>query len=242
MTTGIFFTIFISWSIAILSTWQFFIYLNNRNNINPRWRAIVFSFSLFWFFSSLTWWLGGFADFFVISHESARSEMLHIIMQVLVGFTMMALWLYLSFRFFSKYLRWIVFSVFSVLILAFEVTIFIYGIEAAAPTFFSIQFVLHSYSRILFAILGTPAFLLVFIDFIRVLLGWKVEKGSKTFLLLIVVSLFMLGIGGSVEQLGIVAAWLIPLARIIVLIGAMLGFMAIINAPKKKRELTALTI
>ncbi|MFC1594832.1 hypothetical protein ACFL3E_00180 [Patescibacteria group bacterium] len=240
--TGILFTIFIAWCIAVLSIFQFVVYLKIKKTILQDWRTLIWIFSLFWFLMSIVWILVGINDLFGSLGYTKSTFYTQMALQAIIGLDLLLVWRYLIMRFFSKRAGIFIFAFFILAVIGYETTLMIFKVIEKPATFFSSQHVLNSYTQIFFAILFLPALTLGVIDLVRSFLASHRNDLGKKFIVMASLSLIMIGIGGAFEQFEIVAEWRIQLARLVTLLGAMFAYLAVSNAPQVIKESGDLTV
>ncbi|OGZ42640.1 MAG: hypothetical protein A3C80_04495 [Candidatus Ryanbacteria bacterium RIFCSPHIGHO2_02_FULL_45_43] len=241
MTLGIFFTMFIAWTIGTLGVMQFYMYVKGRKSIAAVFLMPVLFFSIFWLIMGIVWFLVGITNFFTWAGHIQSARFLVYVFQSLVGIGILVAWKYFLVRFFPSphphllFQRFLLYAV-AFMVMVFEWTLMRYGLEEVPPSFFARQFIINLNAQIVFVILVVPTVVLTLMDWGRVLIAESILKAERISVSLTSASFLLLVIGGSLEQLGLVSSLFVPSSRLLTLLASMAAYITMTYIVGTKKD------
>lgn len=228
---GILFTVFVSWTTSALALAQFFFYLKERDVIALNVHRQSLFFSLFWLCIGVVWLLAGVSDIFAYSGYFEWAYSVTVALQFFVGLSVLALGWFFAVRTKSSTASWWVGIPVSIVAVLFLGSLMTHGLErSAVSSFFSHQYLLYPTSAMIFRFAFFPLVLMSLFFFVQGIVGWRTAIIERRFILAAAISLLLLQLGGGLEEFGEVGSFLVPVARICSLVGAMAAYIATTSA------------
>lgn len=228
---GILFTVFVSWTIAFLATAQFIFYFQQRDVIALNVHRQSFFFSLFWLLMGLVWLMAGVSDVLAFMEVLGGAYAATIVLQILVGLSIMMLGGFFAVRASSSIAQWAIGVPATIISLAFIGSVLKYGLEQQAmSSFFSHQYLLYPISSMIFRVGFFPLVLFSLFFLVQGVVGWRTAVVERRFILAAAISLLLLQASGGLEEFGELNNVLVPVARLFSLVGAMAAYIATTSA------------
>jgi len=240
MLSGLLLTMIISWLIAFFGVLQFWLYIKNQDY--KLHSSVSQSFSLLWLS------IGGILFFTGLNHlcvwlvwTDGAYAMLYIA-QTILGLTLvLGCWHLMGRLFHSLRALSFVMWVYAIAALAFWFMLFRFGFESMQVTYFSVQAALNHPARIIYTVMFAPLFGIVLYGLVRSLrtfaLRQSLEDPRLRFELLSGLSLLVLALAGTMDELSLTYDWATAIARLCTLVGAMLAYFAIAGLRVPTEEL-----
>jgi hypothetical protein len=225
MLIGILFTVIISLAIGTFSvlTWRGQ-YKINRKFASPTIR----NFALFWLLMSMVWYTIAAIDFYGYLGRRDISLILTYAMQVIVGFSLVIASSFLYRTLFPKQRLKFIIIIYSILYTIFLLSLFFYEVEIRPDSFFASQTISGAPTLFIFSASVIP---LMFAGLsVFAIYYWQARKPDKAirrFYILSGISLLLLGVAGTVDEVGIVQDWSVTAVRLVSLISSILAYFAI---------------
>lgn len=246
---GILFTIFISSAIGIIALLQFLFYMRKRDVIALSIHLQSLFFSLFWLAMGFVWGLSALSDFFIWRGMGDASYISALVVQFLVASSLVFALLFFLVRFptqrlpakFTFYrLIWFIFVPLFAAVLGFVWAVVRDGLLRYEPTFFAHQFALSLPAQIAFGIVFAAILIFAAMYFFQGIIGWRIARIERRFMLFSSASLLLLGVTGMVEQFFVLPDVFVPASRLLALIATMLAYIAttsIVEVKSRRKEL-----
>lgn len=240
MLSGLLLTMIISWLIAVFGAVQFWVYTENQDY--KLHSSVSQSFSLLWLS------IGGILFFTGLNHlfvwmvwTDVAYGMLYIA-QTILGLTLvLGCWHLMGRLFHSMQVLNMVMWVYAIAALAFWIALFRYGFTSMEVTYFSVQAVLNHTVRTVYTVMFAPLFAIVLYGVFRSLRTFALRKSLADphlrFELLSGISLLVLALAGTMDELSFTYDWATAIARLCTLAGAMLAYFAIASLREPTEEL-----
>lgn len=222
---GILFSVIVSLAVSVLS---FAVFIKGRT-INKRFGGTgPKSFAFFWFMMAVVWFVIAISDFFAYRNVLSISIVGIYTLQIFVGASLI-----FALYFLRKSLAPLgninVFLVPYVLLYGvFLYTLYTYPLHQRRGDFFANQITSSNQTLLLYVIMFTPLFIWSW----QLLLRTAREKihtnvPPDRFYLFGSLSLIVLGVAGSLDEIGIVFGWIMTISRLVTLVSAIFAFVAI---------------
>lgn len=226
MFIGILFTVLVSVSIGTFGLLAFF----GAGKANPEFKKTrVLSFSLFWLFMALVWYLTAISDFFAYLELQFLALISTYTLQTFVGASLVIILYFLNQTVMEGRNKEWYLGIYIFLYALFLINLYIHGLRPRSEDFFTSQITSPEQALLIFTAMFIPLFVLALRLFFRTLASKeKVERPAGQFFLLSSLSLILLGIGGAPDEIGIVTSWLVTASRLLSLISAILAYLAVL--------------
>ena len=227
-------------SIAIIAIAQFYYFLRKRDLIALNIHLQALFFSLFWMIIGIVWMFSGFSDFFSWKGQENLAYTFGYLAQLGVGVALITLLIFFHTRIQDRRALWLLFAPLMSLSIIFIWSVLVFGLRVEGGTFFSNPFALTNFSKMFYSITIVPALSVAGIMMLHGLLDQRIPRIERKFVLLATLSVIVLAISGSLEEMGLTTGEMVPLARLLALVSAMAAYIAstsIIEVKGKRREL-----
>ncbi|HEY4477197.1 MAG TPA: hypothetical protein VJB56_01060 [Candidatus Paceibacterota bacterium] len=227
MLIGNLLTIVVSFVVAAVGI---FSYIRWRG-VHSRFKnSITHSFALFWLVMGFVWFFTALSNWWRYRGYIDAAVTLVYPLQIFLGVALVCAAYFVNVAIMGGRYKKFFLILYGVLLCAFLYTLFSSPLAIPQEAFFSGHIVSPLPTRIIFTLMFLPlwvsAVVFLYISFRKNTIA---EKQMKQFLLLANLSLIILGGAGFFDELGIVNDWAVTLARIIVLMGALSGYGAILT-------------
>lgn len=225
MFVGILFTVVVSLVVAAFSVLTFTHYRNVRSEFAA---SAPLAFALFWLGMSVVWFLTALSDFFTYLDMRYISFFLTYCLQLFVGGSLIAALYFLHSALLKGRGRIIFVSIYVLLYVVFVSNLFWYGVRIHPENFFSNQITSPEQALAVFVMMFVPLWILAFGLFFKTLAQRKrLDPLLYRFYLLSSLSLIILGIAGSADEVAIVTGPIVTASRLVSLVSAICAFFAI---------------
>ncbi|MEK7660125.1 MAG: hypothetical protein AAB343_02885 [Patescibacteria group bacterium] len=240
MTNGMLFMALVAGSIALIAIAQFYYFLRKRDLVALNIHLQALFFSLFWFIIGIVWMFTGFSDFLLWKGKGPLSYNFSLLSQIGIGIALVTLIIFFHARLQNRRALWLLFIPLMSLALIFTWSVFVFGLQVHGEAFFTNTFVLTKFSQELYAIAIVPALFVAGLMMLRALFDQRIPHIERKFVLFATLSVMVLAISGSLEEMGIATGAVIPVTRLLALASAMAAYIAstsIVEVKGKRREL-----
>ena len=224
MFVGMLFTVIVSLVIGFFSLLAAF----NSYYANPK-RATqaVTGFGLFWAGMAGTWFATASLDLFWYLGYPSFAITSTYVLQTFVGVSLVAAAYFFSVYLLSRRARIPALVIYGFWYIAFLSSLFWYRVVPQPDSFFVGQILTANETIMLFMGAFLPLWTSAFILFAQsIRKGRRVHDGSHVFPLFASLAFILVGLGGSVDEIGIVYGWMVTAARLVTLIASIVAFTA----------------
>lgn len=227
MFIGNLLTIVVSFVVAAVGI---FTYIKWRG-VHSRFKnSITHSFALFWLIMSFVWFFTALSNWWRYRGYIDAAVTLVYPLQIFLGVALVCAAYFVNAAIMGGRYKKLFLIVYGALLFAFLYTLFSSPLAIPQEAFFSGHIVSPLPTRIIFTLMFLPLWVSAIVFLYRSFRkNTPAEKQMKQFLLFANLSLIILGGAGFFDELGIVNDWAVTLARIIVLMGALSGYGAILT-------------
>lgn len=225
MLIGILFTVLVSFTISLFG----FLAFVKLFTANPRFRSrSAWSFAFFWFVMSSVWLCIAVADFLAYEGALSLAIIAVYILQVLVGASLVIAAFFLRVSLPPPHHTRVWLGIYIILYTFFLGSLFWYKLHPRPGNFFAHQFISPSETLVLYGVMFAPLFVWALRLALRALVaGISDEHSTRRFHLFAGLSLVILGIGGSVDEIGIAFGWIVPASRLVSLVASIFAYVAL---------------
>jgi hypothetical protein len=188
----------------------------------------------------IVWMFSGFSDFFSWKNQGEYAYTFAHLAQLAVGAAILILIVFFHTRILNRKALWLLFAPLMSLSIIFTWSVLIFGLRVDVDTFFSHPYQLTNFSELLYSITVVPALCVAGIMLLRGMFDKRIPRIERKFVLLASISIIMLAISGSLEEVNLVSGIMVPMTRLLALISAMVAYIAsttIIEVKGRRREL-----
>lgn len=222
MLIGILFSVVVSLSIAVFSLLAFLA----QRHANPSfWRPHYFFFGLFWLGMSIVWGLISVGDFFAYLDLRYISIITTYIFQVFIGASIVSIAYFLNVAALQRKFKkiWTIFFV--VAYILFLLSLARYRLTIHTTNFFTNQITTSSQTLTLYGAMVVPAYIAAFLLFFNIIrLRHVTDRPVYYFHVFASISLLLLGVAGSLDEMGILISWLVTASRLVSLTSAIFAY------------------
>lgn len=240
MTNGMLFMALVAESMAIIGVAQFYYFLRKRDLIALNVHMQALFFSLFWLMIGLVWMFSGFSDIFSWKGQDVYAYSFAHLSQMCIGASLIILIIFFHTRIQDRRVLWLLFAPLMSIALIFLWSVVVFGLSGEQHTFFTSPFVLTDFSEMLYTITAVPAMGVAGLMLLRGVLDQRIPHIERKFILFATISIIVLAIAGSLEEIGSVTGAMVPVTRLLTLTASMAAYIAstsIIEVKGKRREL-----
>ena len=247
METGVLLTTFISWFVGFLGILQFVIY-HKYADASLR-SQVAESFAYLWLSLGFIMIFTGFNYIFLLIHSLQYANYMIYAAQTMLACTLIfASWHILLRANLPIHIRRALLGLGVLGAGAFLVAFYFYGFESVTTSFFSIETRINNQARLIYSVIFIPLFVILLYSLIGVLSDMLQGKAKVVvngiasydpqflFTLISGLSILVLSIAGTADELSIIYDWAYPVARLVTLIAAMLAYFAISTLNKPTEE------
>jgi len=222
MFVGILFAVIVSLSISVFSLLAFLA----QRHANPSfWKPHYFFFGLFWLGMSVVWALIATSDFFTYLELRYVSVFLTYVFQVFIGASLVSVAYFLNISALRRHIKKIWAAYFLMAYFLFLLSLVQYHLTLRPTNFFINQIVTSQQTRAIFVIMVVPLYTAAFILLARfVRLRHTIDRPTYTFHVFACVSLLLLGVAGSVDEIGVISGWIVTASRLVSLVSAIAAY------------------
>lgn len=240
MTSGMLFMALVAVSIALIAIAQFYYFLRKRDLVALGIHLQAMFFSLFWFLIGIVWMFTAFSDFLVWKEQQTLAYNFALLSQIGIGAALLTLIIFFHARMQDRRLLWLLFVPLMSIALIFTWSVFMFGLDGGGSSFFVNAFEPTKFSKELYAITMVPALLVTGLMMLRALFDQRIPHIERKFVLFATLSIIVLAISGSLEEVGIATGVMVPVTRLLALTSAMAAYIAstsIVEVKGQRREL-----
>jgi hypothetical protein len=225
MLSGILFSVVVSLAISGLSLTVFI----KGRAINAKfigWGPRAFA--LFWLMMAMVWFFIAFSDFFAYRNVLTLSIVGIYTLQTFVGASLVFALYFLRKSLAPLRNAGIFLVPYVFLYGVFLYTLFTYPLHQRRGDFFANQITSSNQTLLLYVVMFTPLFIWSWQLLLRTVLQKKITDAFlDRFYLFASLSLIVLGVAGSLDEIGVVFGWIMTISRLVTLVGAIFAFVAI---------------
>lgn len=240
MTNGMLFMALVAASIALIAIAQFYYFLRKRDLVALNIHLQALFFSLFWFIIGLVWMFTGFSDFLLWKGRETLAYNFALLSQVGIGIALVTLLIFFHARMQSRRALWLLFIPLMSLSLIFTWSVFVLGLDGHGQSFFANTYQLSKLSQELYSVVIVLSLCVTGLMMLRALFDQRIPHIERKFALFATLSIIVLAISGSLEEVGIATGAIVPVTRLLALTSAMAAYIAstsIVEVKGKRREL-----
>lgn len=225
MFVGILFTVMVSLVIGLFSTLTFYMRSSvNRQFAGPETKL----FAYFWLAMAAVWYTTAVVDLFRYIGEDTIAIGAVYILQIFVGLVLVIAAHYFEFTLFKGQKRMLVSVCYGFFYAFFLFSLFRFGAQVKPESFFIAQTLSSRPTLIIFAIGFLPLWIAAVYDFFRTVTHRIARDASRQqFHILGSLAFILIGIAGSLDEMGIVSGWMVTAARLVTLVAAILAYFSI---------------
>lgn len=240
MTNGMLFMALVAGSIALIAIAQFYYFLRKRDLVALNIHLQALFFSLFWFLMGIVWMFTGFSDFLYWKELPTLSYNFSLLAQVGIGVALITLIMFFHARMQSRRLLWLLFVPLMSISMIFIWSVLTLGLAGQTLSFFVSSFELAKLSEELYSVIIVPSLFVTGLMMLRALFDQRIPHIERKFVLFATLSVIVLAISGSLEEMGIATGVMVPITRLLALTSAMAAYIAstsIVEVKGRRREL-----
>lgn len=222
MFVGILFAVIVSLSISVFALLAFLA----QRHANPSfWKPHYFFFGLFWLGMSVVWALIALSDFFSYLDLRYVSVFLTYVFQVFIGASLVSIAYFLNISALKRHIKKIWTAYFLAAYFLFLLSLVQYHLTLRPTNFFINQITTSPQTLTLFVAMVVPLYTAAFILLARLIrIRHTIDRPTYTFHMLACVSLLLLGIAGSLDEMGLVYGWIVTASRLVSLMSAIAAY------------------